>query len=484
MKTGYARPCLSVLISALFMLPAVAAVAAEHHGAHATAVHSALPKVGDAKSILNTTLRHREWVAVEAGARSIPVWAVYPERSDAAPVAILLERNGPSDWVRAISDQLAAEGYIALAPTIDSESESQDAAAVREYAAALHAANGQVITLTLDTARTEVTASGRGVQANRFQLADSAWPALIAFLNRTTGNQPRIHVPADDHSAHFASLFAMAQVQLAGVPATRGRSDNGVVPASRKRPDLPASILTASSALAQTDLRHEWVEIPTSTTTLRTWVSYPAGDAKAGVVLVMQQGPGNDVWGRALADQLAREGFIAVAPDLHSGLGPNGGGYDDFKFLDDVMRANAKLPEDVRINLYKAAYEWATKLPRANGKTASIGFCVGGTNSFRFAAEVPELDAAVVYYGNSPNEAVIAKINAPVLGFYGEDDVRVTASVEPAAAVMKQLGKSFESHVYPQTTHAFLWYQEIARNYEATTQAWPRTLSFLRQHLN
>jgi carboxymethylenebutenolidase len=259
---------------------------------------------------------------------------------------------------------------------------------------------------------------------------------------------------------------------------------DGVLPASQKRADLPASILSAASTLAHTKLRHEWVDIPTATVKLHTWVSYPEGNGKAGVVIVMQQAPGNDLWERAIADQLAHDGFIAVAPDLHSGLGPHGGGFDDFEFRDDVMRANAKLTDDLRISFYKAARDWALKLPRANGKTASLGFCAGGSNSFRFAGEVPELNAAVVYYGGAPDEATMAKINAPVLGFYGDNDVRVTASVEPAMAAMKKLGKSYEPHVYREATHAFVWYQEIGRNYEATADAWPRTIAFFKQYLN
>jgi len=65
------------------------------------------------------------------------------------------------------------------------------------------------------------------------------------------------------------------------------------------------------------------------------------------------------------------------------------------------------------------------KLPRANGKSATIGFCAGGGYSFRFAGEVPEVNAAVVFYGASPNSETMGRIKAPVLAFYGEDDARV-----------------------------------------------------------
>ena len=440
------------------------------------AVHSALPAPMDAKRILNITTRHREWAMVPVGQSGVLTWIVYPERSDKAPVIILTgEPGAPSDWVRAISDQLAAEGFIAVAP--GGTATARNAEAVRGYAGALPSADGHVVTLAFDTAARRVHVSGTLVHPTRFALAKSSWPDLIAFLNHSTGNNPLRTVTTDGHAEHFAAL-------MAGVQQSTSAAADGILPASQKRDDLPASILTAASALAHTRLRHEWVDIPTSTVKLHTWVSYPAGNGNAGVVIVMQQAPGNDLWERALADQLAREGFIAVAPDLHSGLGPHGGGFDDFEFRDDVMRANARLNDDLRISFYRAARDWALKLPRANGKTASLGFCAGGSNSFRFAGDVPELNAAVVYYGGAPDETTMAKINAPVLGFYGDNDVRVTASVEPATAAMKKLGKSYESHIYKEATHAFVWYQEIGRNYEAMADAWPRTIAFLKAHLN
>jgi carboxymethylenebutenolidase len=114
---------------------------------------------------------------------------------------------------------------------------------------------------------------------------------------------------------------------------------------------------------------------------------------------------------------------------------------------------------------------------------ASVGFCAGGTYSFRFAGEVPEINAAVVFYGTQPTDDIMAKIKAPVLGFYGEDDARVTSTVEPTTAAMKKLGKSYESHIYPHATHGFLEFQDLGGNPSATADSWTRTIAFLNQHL-
>jgi carboxymethylenebutenolidase len=197
----------------------------------------------------------------------------------------------------------------------------------------------------------------------------------------------------------------------------------------------------------------------------------------------MQHGLGLDDWMRSLADQIAADGFIAVAPDVWSGTGPNGGNRDSFQFDDEAKRAAARITPDETQRRYRAAREWALTLPRANGKTGSVGFCAGGSNSFRFAAEVAELNAAVVFYGGGPAENLLTKINAPVLGFYGENDARVTATVPITTELMKCLGKSYEAHVYPKVTHSFVYFQDLSVNRDAVADAWPRTIAFFMRHL-
>ena len=413
--------------------------------------HSALPTEQNAKAILNSTHRHREWAA---GA-----FIVYPERSDRAPVVLLSDDSSPaSDWIRAVADQAAAQGYIAVVP--DSASRS-DHEAVLKYALSLPAANGKRADLHFDS---------NGVRVNGRQ--PLTWPQALALVNRETGNNPvvgiNLNVP-EDHSAHIA--MAMAQPP----PGGRGYP-------MAKPPNLPAGIFTAKNALANSKLRKEFVDIPVGSVKLHTWIEYPEGSEKAPIVIVMQHGPGLDDWQRALADQLALQGFIAIAPDLFSGFGPNGGNYDSFSGPDDVLRTNARLTQDEGIRRYKAAWEYGMKLPRANGKSATVGFCAGGGYSFRFAGEVPEINAAVVYYGTPPDEAIMARIKAPVLGFFGDDDARVTATVEPASAAMKKLGKTFEPHIYPHGTHGFLEYQDVGGNPAATADSWARTIAFLNQY--
>ncbi len=259
-------------------------------------------------------------------------------------------------------------------------------------------------------------------------------------------------------------------------------------PAAPRDPSLPPSEAQAKAALDSSPRHGEFIDVKQSAggPAIRTWISYPERKDKAGVVIVIQEVFGLTDWLRSVADQLAKEGFIAVAPDMISGMGPGGGGTDSVASRDDAVKlVRAITPEEATKRL-NAVRDWAMKLPAANGKTATVGFCWGGARSFAFAAAQPGLDAAVVYYGTSPESpSDFAAIKAPVQGHYGGDDARVDATIPPAEAEMKKLGKTYEPHVYDGAGHGFLRDQDgrDGANLKATKQAWPVTLVFLRARL-
>jgi carboxymethylenebutenolidase len=250
---------------------------------------------------------------------------------------------------------------------------------------------------------------------------------------------------------------------------------------------LPASEAEAKAALEKSPRHGEWIDVPLPerASPIRTWVVYPERKNRAGVVLVIHEVFGLSDWIRGVADRLAAEGFLAVAPDLVSGLGPGGGGTESAGGKDDVVKLVRGLtPEEATARL-DAVRNWAIRLPTASGKSATVGFCWGGARSFAYAASRPELDAAVVYYGASPEAAALASIRAPVLGHYGGDDARVDATVPPAEAEMKRLGKTFETHTYEGAGHGFLRQlgERDGANLAAARQAWPRTIAFLTERL-
>lgn len=250
---------------------------------------------------------------------------------------------------------------------------------------------------------------------------------------------------------------------------------------------LPPTEVTAPERLNRSPRHGEWVDIalPSSNLSVSTWVTYPERAGPAPVVLLIHEMFGLTDWIRSVADQFAAEGFIAVAPDLLSGMGPNAGGTDSLVDRDTVIATIRTLEPDDRTRRLDAVRAYALDIPAASGRLGTVGFCWGGTWSFAYAAAQPELDAAVVYYGTSPETPdEFALITAPVLGLYGEDDERVNATIPRAESEMSER-QSFEPHIYPGAGHGFLRDQGAREgaNLRATEHAWLRTLSFLREHL-
>lgn len=249
--------------------------------------------------------------------------------------------------------------------------------------------------------------------------------------------------------------------------------------------ELPASADEATSRLDASPRHGEWVKYSAGADdSVMAWVVYPERSDGAPVVVVVHEIFGLTDWIRAVADQLAAAGFIAIAPDLLSGKGPEGGGSESVE-RENVRRLIRGLePEEVDRRL-DAAAEYATSLPAARDAYAVIGFCWGGSTSFRYATAQPDLDAAVVYYGSSPATEALSRIEAPVLGLYGGDDERVNSTIPAAEQEMGRLGKTYEYEIFEGAGHGFLRQQggRDGANMQATERAWPLTIQFLKKHL-
>ena len=250
---------------------------------------------------------------------------------------------------------------------------------------------------------------------------------------------------------------------------------------------LPPSGDAATRALNASSRHGEPVEIavPGSDQTIFTWVYYPERSTNAPVVIVIHEIFGLTEWIRGVADTLAGAGFIAVAPDLISGKGPGGGNTDSLSGQREAVGLVRSLTPGEVVTRLNAVRDYALKLPAANGKSGTVGFCWGGAASFAYAAAQPGLNGAVVYYGTSPDTSSLASIEAPILGLYGGDDARVTSTIPPAEEEMKRLGKSFDYEIYDGAGHGFLRAQDgrDGANLKATRAAWARTLEFLRENL-
>jgi carboxymethylenebutenolidase len=250
---------------------------------------------------------------------------------------------------------------------------------------------------------------------------------------------------------------------------------------------LPPGEAGAKAFLESSPRHHEWVNIalPGSERKLSAFIAFPERKEKAPVVIVIHEVYGLTDWIRAVADSLAAAGFITLAPDFLSGRGPGGGDTGAFASRDDAVKAVREIQPQEVISVLDAVARYGAALPAATDKLATVGFCWGGAQSFLYATAQPELDAAVVYYGTSPDTALLGKIRAAMLGFYGEDDARVNVTVEPAARKMQELGKIFVTHTYQGAGHGFLRAQDSREgaNLEASRKAWPATIEHLRKHL-
>jgi len=298
-------------------------------------------------------------------------------------------------------------------------------------------------------------------------------PALVLVPALAFAQDARTSGGMDPHAGH---MMIEQQAPAAQAPPQ-------AAPVNEK---LPADAAGALDALKRSSRHGEYVDValPGSSTKIRTWVVYPERKDKAPVVLVIHEIFGLSDWVRGVADQLAKEGFIAVAPDLISGMAPKGGGSEEVGDQGATAVIRNLKPEDAIARL-NAVRDYAIKLPAASGKSATIGFCWGGSTSFGYAVAQPALNAAVVYYGTSPSDpAAYQSIKAPVLGLYGGNDNRVTSTVPTAETEMKKVGKTYEPHVFDGAGHGFLRQQMGAdgANMKATQQAWPLTVEFLRKN--
>ena len=247
---------------------------------------------------------------------------------------------------------------------------------------------------------------------------------------------------------------------------------------------LPASGAEAEARLASSPRHGEWVMVPTGGgDSTRAWIVYPERRDKAPVVVVIHEIFGLSPWIRAVADQLAAEGYIAIAPDLltrfhvpGSPLNPN---------PDSARAVIRQLSMDDATHQLDAVAKYAMSLPSAQQQYGVVGFCWGGGTSFAHAVHAPDLGAAVVYYGTSPETASLRSVRAPVLGLYGGNDARVGATVPPADSAMRAMGKTYRPVMFEGAGHGFLRQQDgqNGANMKATQAAWPATIAWFRQYL-
>jgi carboxymethylenebutenolidase len=223
----------------------------------------------------------------------------------------------------------------------------------------------------------------------------------------------------------------------------------------------------------------EWVKIARGTDSIRAYVAYPERKTRAPAVIVIHEIFGLTKWEPTVADRLAKAGYVAIVPDLLSSkYGASPADPDSGRALVGELE-----PERITADL-DATYGYVSGLPAVlKDRVATIGFCWGGGQSFRYATNNPNLRAAVVCYGPAPDSTAFRRIQAPVLGIYGEDDARITGSLPGVVAQMESAGKTFSHEVFPGTGHGFLKPGREGSDGPQVERAWTRILQFYRARL-
>ena len=327
---------------------------------------------------------------------------------------------------------------------------------------------------------------------------------LLLLAACTLQHTPRPGPLPDDHMAHMRAADVAAPAAGGAAGETRRQGT----------PGLPPSNLSAPARLSASPRHGEWVTIalePGSADSLMAWVVYPVRGRKAAVVVVVHEIFGLSTWVRGVADQVAAEGFIAIAPDFLSRV--RGGPTSVELAGDSARKLIGGVNSTERNRIIVAAANWAMTQPAATPKYAVIGYCWGGSTTFMHAVHggVTGFSGGVAFYGlpyisgGSPATATtpavpgtlvgdsLAKIKAPVMLLNGSKDARIAAAMPALDSMMKAMGKIYTGVNYEGAVHGFLRAQDDPKterdqaeeqaNLAAAKDAWPRTVKFLKQRL-
>ncbi len=246
---------------------------------------------------------------------------------------------------------------------------------------------------------------------------------------------------------------------------------------------LPTNAQEWAKERVQKSPRHlEWVSVKHDDREVKCFIGFPERKDKAPAVIVIHEIFGHTDWVQSVVDQLAEAGYIAIAPDLLSGMAPGGGGSAELG--SNVGRTINTIPAAQLLADLDAVAEYVGREPACNGTLAVVGFCWGGGKTFAYAAHNPKLAAALVFYGPAPKPEDMATIKAPVYGFYGGNDARISAAVPKVAEQMKAAEKTYEPVVYDGAGHGFMRAGEDPQNKSeanktARDKAWARVKEIL-----
>jgi carboxymethylenebutenolidase len=229
---------------------------------------------------------------------------------------------------------------------------------------------------------------------------------------------------------------------------------------------------------ADPDLVTEFIKYPGATGEVKAYLARPKADKKYPAVIVIHENRGLVPHIRDVNRRMAKEGFLSLAPDA---LSPVGGTPEDISNVGELF---GKLKSEETTRNFVAAVKYLKTHPNSNGKVGCTGFCWGGAMTNQVAVNSPDLNAAVPYYGRQPSAEDVAKIKAPVMAHYAENDQGINAGITAFEEALKKAGVEYQIFSYPGTGHAFNNDSNPSRyNEQAAKLAWKRTVDFFKEKL-
>jgi len=237
-------------------------------------------------------------------------------------------------------------------------------------------------------------------------------------------------------------------------------------------------LMAAGKPKKEVELVTEFIKYPAATGEMRAFIARPKKGKKFPAVIVIHENRGLVPHIQDVTRRMAKEGFLALAPDA---LSPVGGTPEDITNVGELFK---KLVSEETTKNFVAAVKFLETHPNSKGKVGCTGFCWGGAMTNQVAVNSPELDAAAPYYGRQPSAEDVAKIKAPVMAHYAENDAGINAGIEAFEKALKDNGKEYQIFTYPGTGHGFNNDTNTQRyNAEAAKLAWDRTVGFFKEKL-
>jgi carboxymethylenebutenolidase len=302
----------------------------------------------------------------------------------------------------------------------------------------------------------------------------AALQLLAACGQPATSTAPTEAVPAQPTTAPEAPT-AMAEPTAAPTSAAEATAAPTAAPAAPQAGASPDSVAEDDPAIMV-----ERVEFPSGDATMMGYLARPAGEGSFPIVLVCHENRGLTSHIEDVARRVAKAGYVGLAVDLLS----REGGTANISDPASVPGLLSGAPPERHVQDFSSGLEYVKGQQYAQADRAGmVGFCFGGGVTWLVAAGVPELRAAVPFYGPPPPDDQLPNVSAAVLAVYAGNDQRINASIEKVEAAMQQNGKIYKKVVYEGVDHAFHNDTGQRYNQEAAQAAWGETMAWFQQSL-